>query len=111
MIRGMAHATARSAYARLTDRLNRFPQGAPPSELLYRILAVLFTPREAELVAQLPIRPFTVARAADTWKVTAAEAQSTLETLASRGCSWTWSTAGRRPTCCPRRWRASSSSR
>ena len=36
------------------ERLNRFPQGAPPSELLYRILELLFSEREAELVAQLP---------------------------------------------------------
>lgn len=81
----MAHMTARSAYTQLVDRLNRFPQGAPPSELLYRILAILFTPREAELVAQLPIRPFTVARAASSWKVTEAEAGTTLDTLASKG--------------------------
>ena len=70
----MAHVTARSAYAHLIDRLNRFPQGAPPSDLLYRILGLLFTEREAELVAQLPIRPFTAARAAAvcpaTWRST-----------------------------------------
>ena len=30
----MAHATARSAYAHLVDRLNQFPQGAPPSDLV-----------------------------------------------------------------------------
>jgi hypothetical protein len=35
----MAHATARGAYQDLAARLNRFPQGAPPSELLYQILA------------------------------------------------------------------------
>ena len=37
----MAHVTARSAYAHLVDRLNQFPQGAPPSDLLYRILGLL----------------------------------------------------------------------
>ena len=55
----MAHATARGAYGALADRLNRFPQGAPPSDLLYRILSLLFTEREAGLVARLPIRPVT----------------------------------------------------
>ena len=34
----MAHHTLRSGYAGLVDRLNRFPQGAPPSDLLYSIL-------------------------------------------------------------------------
>ena len=80
----MAHLTARSAYAHLVDRLNQFPQGAPPSDLLYRILGLLFTEREAELVAQLPIRPFTAARAANAWKMTAGEAQVILDRLASR---------------------------
>ena len=47
----MAHLTARSAYRDLVDRLNRFPQGAPPSDLLYGILAILFSEREAGLVA------------------------------------------------------------
>jgi ferredoxin len=80
----MAHMTARTAYARLGDRLNQFPQGAPPSDLLYRILALLFSEREAELVAQLPVRPFTAARAAQVWALPEAEAQRILETLASR---------------------------
>jgi len=80
----MAHVSARSAYAHLVDRLNQFPQGAPPSDLLYRILGLLFSEREAELVARLPIRPFTAARAAAAWKLPLAEAQGILETLSSR---------------------------
>jgi hypothetical protein len=43
----MSHHTAREAYQKLTERINRFPQGAPPTELLFRILEVLFTPAEA----------------------------------------------------------------
>ncbi len=34
----MAHHSSRSVYDRLTERLNRFPQGAPPSEQLFAIL-------------------------------------------------------------------------
>jgi hypothetical protein len=30
----MAHHTIKSGYSQLIDRLNRFPQGAPPSKLL-----------------------------------------------------------------------------
>ncbi len=52
----MAHANNLSAYARLSDRLNRFPQGAPPTKLLFAILKMLFSEKEAGLVAQLPIR-------------------------------------------------------
>ena len=80
----MAHATSRGAYRQLTDRLNRFPQGAPPSELLYRILELLFSEREAGLVAQLPIRPFTAKEAARTWGMGLAETRAVLDGLASR---------------------------
>ena len=65
----MAHATARGAYGALTQRLNRMPQGAPPSDLLYRILALLFTEKEAGLVARLPVRPVTAKRAASLWNM------------------------------------------
>ena len=80
----MGHLTARTAYAHLVDRLNRFPQGAPPSDLLYRILQLLFTESEAALVAQLPIRPFTVSRAAQAWRMTPDRAREVLDTLASK---------------------------
>ncbi len=56
--------TLKSGYTDLVDRLNRFPQGAPPSETLYQILKILFSEREAGLVAQLPIKPFTAPRPA-----------------------------------------------
>src|ERR1022692_2616245 len=81
----MAHVTLRNSYLALSNRLNRFPQGAPPSELLFRILEVLFTKEEAALVALLPIRPFNVAAAARVWKKPVAESGKILEALASRG--------------------------
>ena len=31
----MAHQTVKSGYTALVDRLNRFPQGAPPCDVLY----------------------------------------------------------------------------
>ncbi|MDD5100939.1 MAG: 4Fe-4S binding protein [Syntrophales bacterium] len=80
----MAHHTVKSGYAALTERLNRFPQGAPPSELLRRILSILFDEREARLVSLLPIKPFTVRKAADIWKIPLPEAQKTLDGLAGR---------------------------
>ena len=55
----MAHTTLRTSYSDLTDRLNRFPQGAPPSDLLFRILSMLFSEEEAGLVSLMPIKPFT----------------------------------------------------
>jgi ferredoxin len=86
----MAHHHSRSVYDRLTERLNRCPQGAPPSESLHQILKLLFSAREAELVAALPVRPFTVARAARVWKTTEAAARATLEELAGRALLVDW---------------------
>jgi ferredoxin len=80
----MAHQTLQSAYRRLADRLDRFPQGAPPSEMLFKILRMLFSEREANLVAQLPIRPFTAEKAAATWNTDIVEARKVLDALASR---------------------------
>ncbi len=80
----MAHQTLKSAYDRLTDRLNKFPQGAPSSELLHSILRLLFSEKEADLVALLPIKPFTAKKAAEAWKVGETEARKTLDTLAGR---------------------------
>ncbi len=72
------------SYGRLVERLNLFPQGAPPGEHLYRILSILLSDREAELVAQLPLRPFTAKKASRVWHMTPAEARRILDTLAGR---------------------------
>ena len=80
----MAHQTLKTSYSELVDRLNRFPQGAPPSETLYKILKVLFSEREAQLVSLLPIKPFTVKKASRIWKINLTETRNILETLAGR---------------------------
>ncbi len=80
----MAHLTSKSAYTQLSARLNRFPQGAPPTDLLFKILALLFSEREATLVSQLPVKPFTARKAAGIWQIDEVEARQVLEGLASR---------------------------
>lgn len=80
----MSHNTAREAYEKYQQRLNRFPQGAPPSETLYKILSVLVTQQEAACLASLPIRPFTVPRAAKALRMTRAQTRKILDGLASR---------------------------
>ena len=59
------HHVSGSPYSRLAERLNRFPQGAPASKLLFDILRLLMTEKEAGLMAQLPIKPFTARQAAE----------------------------------------------
>jgi Pyruvate/2-oxoacid:ferredoxin oxidoreductase delta subunit len=80
----MSHITAKSAYKSLEERINRFPQGAPPSESLYKILSILFSEKEAALVAQLPIKPFTARTASRIWNISESEARKVLDGLASR---------------------------
>jgi ferredoxin len=80
----MSHIVGKEAYKSLEQRLNRFPQGAPPSETLYKILGVLFSEKEAALVAQLPIKPFTVKTASKIWNMDELSAHKILNELASR---------------------------
>ena len=80
----MAHSTIKSGYSKLVDRLNRFPQGAPPSELLFKILKMLFSEQEAKLASLMPIRPFTAKKASRIWKMDLTSTQKVLEELAGR---------------------------
>ncbi len=72
-------------YKKLTDRLNLNPQGAVASDLLFEILKILFSEREAGLVSSLPIKPFNAEKAAGIWKIRKPEAQHILNDLADRG--------------------------
>ena len=81
----MAHQHLKTAYQSLVERINQFPQGAPPSELLYGILKMLFSEKEAELVSLLPIRPFDARKASAVWKMRERQAGEILDGLADRG--------------------------
>ena len=80
----MAHNTIKSSYHELTERINRFPLGAPPSETLFAILKMLFSEQEASLVAQLPIKPFTLELASRAWEMDLASTEKILDGLAGR---------------------------
>ncbi len=80
----MAHHSIKSSYSRLADRLNRYPQGAPPSELLFKILKMLFSEKEAELVSLMPIKPFTAKKASRILKMDLTRTQKVLDELADR---------------------------
>jgi Na+-translocating ferredoxin:NAD+ oxidoreductase RNF subunit RnfB len=72
-------------YKQLAERYNRFPQGAVASDLLFEILKILFTEREAGLVSLLPIKPFNAKKAAAIWKIREPEAKVILNDLADKG--------------------------
>ncbi|HEY88304.1 MAG TPA: 4Fe-4S dicluster domain-containing protein [Thermoflexia bacterium] len=71
-------------YQQLLTRLNKFPQGAPPSELLYKILNNLLSDKEAGIMARLPVKPFTAEQASRYLKMDLAETRQVLAGLASR---------------------------
>ncbi len=77
----MKPAADKMGYHRLAVRLNKFPQGAPVSKTLYEILALLFSPQEADLVSRLPLRIFSAQRAARAWQVTPGKARRILNRL------------------------------
>ncbi len=80
----MAHHTLRSSYSGLVERINRFPQGAPPSDFLNKILKILFSDREAHLVSLLPIKPFNAEKASRIWNLDLKETRKILDELADR---------------------------
>ncbi len=80
----MGHLTSRDAYRNLSDRINWFTQGAPQSETLFKILEVLYSEKEAKWVALLPVRPFTVKRAARIWNTTEYKAERLLDHLCEK---------------------------
>ena len=74
-----------NSYQKLTERINLFPQGAVATDLLYNILKILFSEREAGLVSLLPIKPFNAKKASVIWKIKETEASKILNDLTDRG--------------------------
>ena len=97
----MAHHTTKSGYVQLVDRLNRFPQGAPPSKLLYKILEMLFSEKEAKLVSLLPLRPFSAETAAHVWKMDRVRTRKILDQLCGRAILLDIQQNGRQVYCLP----------
>jgi Na+-translocating ferredoxin:NAD+ oxidoreductase RNF subunit RnfB len=97
----MAHHLNKSGYMQLTHRLNRFPQGALPSELLYKILKMLFSENEARLVSLLPLRPFTAERAGRAWGMDRNESRKVLDALCGRAILVDIEQNGRQVYCLP----------
>lgn len=76
--------TTKSAYKSLEERINQFAQGASPTPTLYKILEALYSQEEARLVSLLPIRPFTLDKAAKLWGMSPLEAEKQLDRLCEK---------------------------
>lgn len=80
----MAHRNLKSGYHQLSERLNQFPQGAPPTEYLFKILSVLMNEKEARVMSKLPIKPFSIKTASRALRMSQADTEKVLTELASR---------------------------
>lgn len=80
----MGHLTTRDAYKNLEQRINWFTQGAPKSATLYKILQVLYSEEDANYVSRLPVRPFTLKKAAKIWHMSEAQAEKILDHLCEK---------------------------
>ena len=80
----MGHITTKEAHKTLEERINWFTQGAPASATLYKILQTIYTDQEARDIALLPVRPFTVKRAARIWGLSEAQTEKRLIELCER---------------------------
>jgi len=79
----MGHITSKNYYG-LQKRLDDSSQGAPYSKDLFKILEIIFTEKEAELVSVLPLKMFTAAKAAKIWKKSEKETKKILNELADK---------------------------
>jgi len=80
----MGHKTSKN-YLNLQKRLDMSTQGAPSSESLFKILEILFTEKEADLVSKLPLNIFSIKKAAKIWKKGNKETREILDELANKG--------------------------
>lgn len=80
----MAHHLRNSAYHQLIRRLNKFPQGAPPSRQLLEILKLLFSEQEARWVSLLPLKVFTAEKASRAWGLNPAATRKILDRLCQK---------------------------
>lgn len=97
----MAHLATAAGYHRLVQRLNRYPQGAPPADLLFQILKRLYSERDARLVSLLPIKVFSVSSAAEAFGMRPGATRTVLDNLCDRGLLVDFDRNGRRTYCLP----------
>ena len=80
----MGHHTIKNGYQTFADRLNLLPQGAPQTKALYPLLEALVSEKEAEVLSLLPVRPFSIEKAAKALKKSPLETEKILTDLASK---------------------------
>ncbi len=82
------HINGKSSIVPLIDRLNRYPIGLPDSDILRRILEILFSKDEAYVASKFPLQESTIKELsrATGWDVDRLE--PILEKMADKGLVW-----------------------
>lgn len=81
----MGHITAKFEYEKLRSKVDRYPVGAPATETIYEILKTLYTPEEAELASQLPLKFSTLGALSRRLKIPQDQLRTRLEPLCDKG--------------------------
>jgi len=81
----MGHITARLEYEKLRSKVDRYPVGTPATATIYEILKTLYTPEEAELASQLPLKFSTLGSLSRRLKIPADQLRARLEPLCDKG--------------------------
>ena len=81
----MGHISAKFEYEKLRSKVDRYPVGAPATETIYEILKTLYTPEEAELASQLPLKFSTLGALSRRLKIPQDQLRARLEPLCDKG--------------------------
>jgi ferredoxin len=79
------HTGSKSSIVPLIDRLNKYPVGLPDSDLLRRILSLLFSVREAYIASRFPLTEATLGEISSVTGIPPNELQPQLELMADKG--------------------------
>ena len=81
----MGHIASKQAYDALRKQVDKHPIGAPDTQAVYEILQLIYTPDEAALGAQLPLKWSTLGCLSRRLKIPEVVLQPQLESLADKG--------------------------
>jgi Pyruvate/2-oxoacid:ferredoxin oxidoreductase delta subunit len=81
----MGHLASMGIYQSLQQRLDGNPVGAPPSELLFNILSILFKQEEAEIAAKMPYGFASTGRLSRITGIPEEQLRAKLDAMAEKG--------------------------
>lgn len=82
----MAHLTrTKYIYKMLIKKVDSYPIGYPENDIAYRLISMLYTPEEAEIVSRMPLKPTTLRRLSEIVAIGEEELREKLRIMAEKG--------------------------